>query len=829
MTLEANTTIDHYKILSLIGKGGMGEVYLAQDTKLERKVAIKFLPAEAMKDSDKLDRFRQEAKAASALNHPGILTIYEIDEAEGRHYIASEYISGIDIGTYVHERKISLEKALDISIQIVKALKAAHESGIVHRDIKPDNVMIREDGIVKILDFGLAKLTEGGSAGGEALKSGADSETLIADSPGSPKTTPGMVMGTVNYMSPEQARGRDIDQRADIFSFGALLYEMLTRKRPFTGESTSDVIAAVLMKDPTPIAQLNAEIPERLQQIVERCLRKDKEQRFASSAELLDELTRLKRHLQIEEIERTILPELEKNETKMFPATTAEGDGVSTTAGSDDPDSIVIKRSSIGRMAAIAAVLIIAGITGLFAWNYFYGRDDRIDSIAVLPFANETGDPDLEYLSDGMTETLINDLSEIPDLKVKARSSVFRFKGTKMSPSAIAKELGVKAILFGRLIQSGDRIGLSLELIDAETENNLWGNKYENSVSELTKLQNTLASDVARELAAKLSGEENKARTTENSKAYQAYLRGRFYWNKRSLEGFRKAIEYFEEANELDPNYALAWSGLADSNLLLPEYGDYSPAVYMPRARTAAEKALELDPDLAEANTSLAYVKHAYDWDFAGAEELYKKAIALDPEYATAYQWYAELLEQQRRFDEARTYAKKAVDLDPVAPIKGYVYANIFFITGDLARSEEVHRQNLEVTPDFAPSRESLSQVLAAQGKIDESLKMCDRLIADAGMEYDTCKGVAFAYAGEKEKARGFLSGYEYGGVRKTYNVAMIHALIGDREQALKLLEKIFDARHSWLLTANCEAGFDGIRKDDEFRGLMKKVGLPVD
>ncbi|MDH3493779.1 MAG: serine/threonine protein kinase, partial [Acidobacteriota bacterium] len=359
MKLKPGTSISHYKILSEIGKGGMGTVYLAQDTKLERKVAIKFLSQEWAKDKDKLKRFQQEAKAASALNHPNILTIYEIDEADGMPYISSEYINGTDVSTFIKEEKISLEKALDIAIQIAAALKTAHDAGIVHRDIKPENVMIRADGIIKILDFGLAKLTEKGRTQGDRGQGGKESETLITGSPGSPKTMPGMVMGTANYMSPEQARGRNVDQRADIFSFGALLYEILTRKRPFDGETSSDVIAAVLTKEPAPVTELNADIPERLSEIVGRCLVKNKEARFQTTANLLEELETLKKHLQIEEIEKTILPADHQRETKMFAAATADEKAQTATAA-DGTDSIVIRKSFAGKVLAAAGVTILA-------------------------------------------------------------------------------------------------------------------------------------------------------------------------------------------------------------------------------------------------------------------------------------------------------------------------------------------------------------------------------------------------------------------------------------------------------------------------------------
>ncbi|MDH3530989.1 MAG: hypothetical protein OEQ28_15620, partial [Acidobacteriota bacterium] len=433
-------------------------------------------------------------------------------------------------------------------------------------------------------------------------------------------------------------------------------------------------------------------------------------------------------------------------------------------------------------------------------------------------------------LSDGMTETLINNLSQIPGLKVKARNAVFRYKGQVTDPQKIADELNVQALLFGRVLQRGDRLTLSLELINAGTENVLWGNTYEKSASELASLQTEIARDVSNKLSARLSGEaEKKVRLTNtgNSEAYQAYLKGRYHWNKRNEEGFRKAISFFEQAIELDPNYALAWSGLADANLLLPEYGEYPADVYLPKARAAAEKALELDPTLAEAQTTLAYYEHTYKWNFSEAKRLYKKAIELNPEYATAYQWYSELLMQERKFDQAEVYGRKAVELDPAAPIKSYVYAGLYFYKRDYPEAEKQLLKTLEIDKEFAPARDTLSQIYAIQKKLPEALRQCEAIVRSEGKVWDYCEGVAYAYAGDKAKAQEFLSDYAYSGAVKIYRVAAIHALIGDQDKALDLLESLYRQKFVFLLAANTEACFDGLKSNERFKDLIKKIGLP--
>ena len=560
MKIENGTIIYQYKIISPIGKGGMGEVFLAQDTKLDRKVAIKFLNEEFSQDADKLNRFIQEAKAVSALNHPNILTVYEIGEKDEANFIVTEFIEGKTLREHLSPKKTnSLNEILKIGVQVAEALSAAHQAGIIHRDIKPENIMIREDGYAKVLDFGLAKLTE------QKPKDDALSEDTTK---GLVKTNPGMVMGTVSYMSPEQARGKPTDARTDIWSLGVVLYEMLAGKVPFTGETINHTIVSILEKEP----KLLDNVPDELQRIVRKTLTKDADMRYQTARDLLIDLKNLRRTLDIQgELERSIVPnrevttnQVQENETaiyssKSIEATKAESDAQSTqnVSNSSSLEYAVTQAKTHKLATAIIGIILLSVISVIGYFWFFANRSTKqIESIAVMPFENKSGNADVEYLSDGMTETLINSLSQIPNLNVKARSTVFCYKGKEFDLKKIAAELNVQAILTGQVVQRGDQMTLNLELIDAKTENVLWGNKYERKASDLVSLQSEIARDVSSKLKSKLSSAEaasvEKTYTT-NSEAYQLYLQGRYHWNKRQTTELEKAIVFFKQAIEKRP------------------------------------------------------------------------------------------------------------------------------------------------------------------------------------------------------------------------------------------------------------------------------------
>jgi eukaryotic-like serine/threonine-protein kinase len=831
--LPANTTLSHYRIVSRIGAGGMGEVYLAQDTKLDRKVAIKFLHEEFSKDADKLGRFIQEAKAASALNHPNILTVYEIGEVDGKNYIATELIEGKTLREHLsHRESLQLKVILKIGVQVSEALAAAHQAGIIHRDIKPENIMLRKDGYAKVLDFGLAKLTE---------KKTTDEVSTEGETRVFVKTTPGMVMGTVSYMSPEQARGTETDARTDIWSLGVVLYEMLAGKVPFTGETVNHAIVSILEKEPL----LLENVPGELQRIVRKSLTKDVEMRYQTAHDLLIDLKNLRRDLDIQgELERSIIPNRETANASLESATqvnttdpvatTRSGQTAATQNMSTSSSSLeyaVTQAKSHKLAAAIMGVLLVGVIStaGYFAFVSRGGSAEQISSIAVMPFVNDSGNADVEYLSDGMTETLISSLSNIPNVSVKARSTVFFYKGKDISAKKIGEDLGVQAVLLGRFVQHGDDLKLSLELVNTETQDVLWSDQFDRKMSDLVSLQSEVAKQVADKINAKLSGDEqNKvARTyTNNPQAYQAYLKGRFYWNQRIEEGFKKGIEYFRRAIELDPNYALAWSGLADSYFLLPEYASYSVKEYLPKAKQAAEKAIELDPNLAEAQTSLAYIEHTYDWKFAESEKRYKRAIELNPNYATAYQWYAELLLQQRRFDEAQNTAKKAVELDPLSLITNNGYAQAYYFAKQYAEAEQLYRKVLEIKPEFAVANRQLAQSLVAQGKIQEALSESDKAYESGGESFKLTKGMTYASAGDRENAKRFISDYTGLDARQVYDMAIIHALMGEDAKAIDGVEILIEQRSVFVLYGNVAPDLDKIRENPRFKSLMRQVGL---
>ena len=631
MTLSAGTKFGHYEIRSQLGVGGMGEVYLALDTALDRTVAIKILPENLASDQNRLQRFIQEAKAASALNHPHILTIHEIGATENSRFIATEFIDGETLRQHMNS-PLKLTEILEIAIQSASALSAAHAAGITHRDIKPENIMVRRDGYIKVLDFGLAKLTE---PQGSATDTEAPTKAMV-------NTGAGTVMGTANYMSPEQAKGVHVDSRSDIWSLGAVLYEMVSGRVPFSGETATETISLILQREAAPLTRFAPNSPTELERIVTKALTKDREDRYQTMKDFLIDLRALRRKIEVDaEIDRTVSPELRSA------LSTSSGQAVATAhlsqAGASSAEYIVseIRKHKVA-VAAVALVLLV----GLVATGFYLlarPTSVAITSIAVMPFLNEGGKADLEYLSDGMTDTLISSLSQLPNLNVKARSSVFRYKGKETSPQTIGKDLNVQAILNGRVAQREDQLTLTLELVDAQTENVIWSERYTRKQADLVALQSEIARDVSTKLKTKLSGAEEQKITktsTGNTEAYQLYLKGLFYWNKRTPESLKTSLDYYNQAIAKDPSYALAYAGVALTYVLLPEYSAGDPADSMTRAKAAANKALELDNSLAEAHTALAYVLYAFDRNLPESEREFRRAIELNPNYATAHQWF---------------------------------------------------------------------------------------------------------------------------------------------------------------------------------------------
>jgi eukaryotic-like serine/threonine-protein kinase len=817
----------HYRIISKLGAGGMGEVYLAEDTRLDRKVALKILPSEFASDAGRMQRFAQEAKSASALNHPNIITIYEIGEANGLQFIASEFIEGETLRSHILRGRMPIREVLEIAVQIAGALSGAHEAGIIHRDIKPENIMLRRDGYVKVLDFGLAKFVEQ-----EAVSTDTKAPTVAQVN-----TEPGMLLGTLAYMSPEQARGKRVDARTDIFSFGILLYEMVTKHAPFEGETTSDIIASILKTDPPPLFFHSPEAPAELERIVTKSMAKKQEERYQTAKDLLIDLKTLKQQLEIEgALERSRSGD-SINRAAVVSASgqtvapiTAHGVQAAQSLSSAEYIATEIKQHK-GRMALalLGLVILAAGIL------YFMARGNEIDSVAVLPFVNESGDPNAEYLSDGISESIIYNLSQLANLKVTPRSSVFRYKGRQMDPQAVARELGVRAVFTGTIRMQGNNLLVSAELIDTKEDRLLWGQQYNSKVADTLSVQQEISKGISEKLRLNLTGEEERLlakRYTENGEAYQEYLKGQFWLNKRSQEGFQKAIEFFNLAIEKDPGYARAYAGLADCYALLGTYALLEPKEGFPRAKAAAMKALALDQQLAEAHTSLANILTSYDWDFANAEKEFKWAIELNPNYATAHQWYSEYLQAMGRYDEALAEIKRAQELDPLSLIIGAVAGRIYYCARRYDEAIEELEKTLKMEQHFGPAYAFICEAYLKKGMYEKAILAAQEPVkfAPGTSVYLTILGSAYATSGKKGEAGNVLaelkelSKRQY--VQPSY-IALLYSGLGDKDQALDWLERARDERDDRLIFVITDPLIDNIRSDTRFGELTRRIGLP--
>ena len=830
MPLPPNTRLGRYEIRSQIGAGGMGEVYLAEDTKLDRRVALKILPAEFAADRERMSRFVREAKSASALNHPNIITIHEIGETDGTHFIATEYITGETLHARHTHNPLDLRTALDVAIQVASALDAAHRAGIIHRDIKPDNVMIRPDGLVKILDFGIAKLSEPAPVVGG---SGVDEEAATAIKP--PSTSPGMVIGTANYMSPEQARGKEVDARTDIFSLGIVFYEMLTGRRAFAGENALDTIGAILHKEPAPLKQVLPSMPAEVERIVNKTLRKHADERYQTARDLLTDLKDARAELEFQEkLERTAAPHAEEPKTHLLtaPPTT---DAPRPPTSSAEFITGEIKKHRRGVAAALLLLLFAAVGLGYWLFGNRSASSKQIESIAVMPFVNESGNQDVEYLSDGMTETLIKSLSQLPNLNVKPRSSVFRYKGKETDLQTIGRELNVQAILTGRVVQRGDQLTLSLELADVQKDRVIWSEQYNRKQSDLVTLQSEIAKEVSGKLKSTLSGEDSAkvGKTyTANSEAYQLYLKGRYHWNKRTYEDLLKAIEQFKAAIEKDADYALAYAGLADTYSIIPYYRGSRSGDYMRQAKPYAERAVELDDQSAEAHTSLAFVNEG-TWNWGAAEKHYRRAIEINPNYSTAQMRYARFeIRVPNRGAAALTRIKRAVELEPSSLVANDNLSQIYLALGEADAAVEQARRTVELDSQFGfgwwdlayaqIEKGQFADALASAAKAVEILKRNNRSLV--------CLGVANAAAGRRGEAMASLKEIEQryqNNQADATEVAAVYAGLGDKDQAFVWLDKAFAEKSSLLVDLRAEYPFAALRDDSRFKELLKRMGFP--
>ncbi|MFL6276418.1 MAG: protein kinase domain-containing protein [Blastocatellia bacterium] len=826
-----NSTLSQYRILRKLGAGGMGEVYLAEDTRLDRRVALKLLPEAFTQDEERLRRFAQEAKAASALNHPNILTIHDIGEDGQIHFIATEHVEGETLRDHLRRAPLTITEALDIAAQIAGALAAAHQAGIIHRDIKPENVMLRPDGIVKVLDFGLAKLTEPW-----ALSTDTAAPTIAKVN-----TDPGKILGTVNYMSPEQARGKPVDARSDLFSLGVVIYEMVAGRPPFEGETASDLIAAILKTEPLPLVTHSPDAPPELERIVTKALSKDKEERYQTAKDLLIDLKRLRRQIDVDaELERSLAPESARRSLMVTasgaaPATVDAISAQSTGLPARQTSSAeyLINGIKQHRIAVLVVlVLIAAGVFALTRYWHATNTEVAIESIAVLPFDNQSRDPDADYLSDGITESIINNLTQLPALRVIARTTVFRYKGKAADPMAVGKELGVRAVLVGRLLQRGDSLIISAELVDVRDNKQVWGEQYSRRMTDLLALQSDIARDVSTKLRVKLSGVEEQKVTkkyTENTEAYQLYLKGIFYANKRTAPELQKAVEYFQQAIVADPRYASAYAWLAAVYNYMPIFlPQFSARQLNPKAREAIQKALALDDNLAEAHTGLAAILETYDYDFAGAEREFQRALELNPNDAEAHQNYGGHLVHQGRFEQGLAEYRRALELDPLSLGINCYYS---FALYDARRYDEAIAQSKKAMEldahSFLPYF-SLLLPYRAKGMYAEAIEAFAKSLELSGeLQKAALVREIFAKGGWqgflREAAVGGNGPLDYGAFSKAVNLGWL----GRKDEAFAQLHKAYED-HEWqIVVLKVDPRLDPLRADPRFNELLRRVGFP--
>ena len=804
--LRAGQGLGHYEIIRLLGIGGMGEVYLAEDSRLHRHVALKVIN-DSLGNPQHLQRFLREAQAASALNHPHICTIYEINDQGYTPFIAMEYVDGETLDKKI-KSGLGSKQFLDIALQVADALAEAHAHDIVHRDIKPANIIITPRGQAKVLDFGLAKKV--------SAKSEDETQKMISRA--------GTIIGTANYMSPEQARGKEVDARCDIFSFGIVLFEMISGELPFDGEEPMDVISSILNREPAPLHRLVPDVSPDLERIINKTLRKDRDERYQTVRDLLIDIRDIKQELEFRtRLERTGSPD--RNGTDTGRSGPPTDDSTHTTSSAEYVTS-EIKKHKFVSLSVLAFLLLTIGGVGF--WHF--SKTSQIQSIAVLPFSSGSGDANLDYLSDGMSESLIDRLSELPDLKVIARSSSFKYRGENIDLREAANKLGVQALITGKLVRTGDNISIRVEMVDARDDRQLWSQQYDRKGTDALAVEREIAETISEKLRLKLTGAREMEIATKNAvnpQAYEMLLRSRF--SRLKDDNLYKAIEYLQQAVTIDPTYALAYAEMSFDYSRLGGSGIVNPIDVAPAAEAAAERSLKLDENLAEAHLALANIK-INAWAWADGERECQRAIELNGNLAHAHILYSGLLSIMGRHEQAIAEGKRGRDLDPLNVEVNLNYGRSLIMARQYDQAIEVIKKTTEIDQTGDTYGTLIAYAYLDKGMYTESIsEMLEGIRRDGDdNSSEIYLGVAYAKSGDREKARSILKSLE---TSKEYvapgELAVLYVALGDTESAFASLERAYSAHDLQLQYLKVDPGFDPLRDDPRFQNLLRRVGLP--